>query len=591
MGTDSTRGLARLLRLARGVALAPADEERYQHERGERNRRAIRAAIAILIPFHLLGAVLFWPAGGPIAQLGDFDATLCLVNIVVIPIVLGLVGLALYVEPGRPLGRWRSWATDLYALAYVLFGVALSVNAQRKNGNINLFTIAILGNTLLLRQQAWAMVTNNLVGLVALIVGVVTLQPERELRMMAVTPALTVVMIGVVLSRINVSAARAEVAARLTIERQRAELAASHDQLAELNRDLERRVREHVDEIVSRATEIEKLNRHLSAQVIDRSRHLARAFKALGPGRPVTLDVGSTLDGRVEIRGHLGAGAWGDVYLGHDRILERDVAVKVLRLDAGVARDTWVRFAAEAGAAASIRHPGVVHTFHVGVTEDGRLYQLQDLVDGVTLAATLERGGGWPAHAVARIGGQLADALAAAHAAGIVHRDVKPSNVMLTPASPGVRLPDFGVSRTLTPGAGGSTGNDMVGTPLYMAPEQIAAPDTVGAPCDVYALGVVLHELCAGAPPFVGGTAKLLHAHLERPAPRLDEALAPAALADLIVACLAKEPAARPTARALADALTALADAGGAPAAEALRPPAIDPARGGAAATLRQDAL
>ena len=570
----SARNAARL----RGVPLSAADEARYEAERVLHNRRSIRAAAMVLLPIHALVALVFWPAGGLVDGASSFRGVICLADLLMIPLVLTSLGLLLVVEPRWSPRWWQGWAADLYALAYVLIGVALSVNAQRMNGNLNIFTLALMGNALLIRQRAWAVAAQTGIGLALLIAGIWWIQPSLELRRMAIAPALTAAGIALLLSRLAVASARNELVARLTIERQRAELEVSHREQAALNRELERRVREQVEEIVVRATEIEKLNRHLATQVVERSRHLARAFRALGPGTTRTLAPGTIFAGRVEILGHLGAGAWGDVYRGHDRILERDVAVKVLRQDCGVSTGAWVRFAAEAGAAAAVRHPCVVHTLHVGVADDGRLYQLQELIDGVTLAEALERGGTWPASSAARLGGELAAALAAAHAAGIVHRDVKPSNVMLTAAAPGVRLLDFGISKTLTPGTDGSTGIDLVGTPICMAPEQIAEPESVSPAADVYALGVLLHELIAGEPPFVGGMAKLLHQHLEQAPPRLDDARAPAPLADLVLRCLAKDPRARPTAREVADVLGAFADTAGAPPPERLPRPALEQA-------------
>ena len=579
MGAPDVPGLLRRLgRLLAGVPLPGEGEERYQVERLARNRRNVRATVLALAPAHLLAFALYWPPGGPLPHLPEFRATVCLANLLIVPLALGLAALVTWVEPRRWPGRWRGWGTDLFALIYVLFSTGLSINAQRVNGNINVFTLTMLALGLLLRQRAWATLLVMGTGLAALVGGIMWVQPVRDLQVMALSPAVAVTALAFVMARINVATARAELAARMLIERQGAELTQSHAELGALNQELEQRVRSQVDEIVARAREIEKLNQHLRAQVIDRSRQLAQALKSLGPRTQHTLEPGQTIDGRVEIRGRLGSGAMGDVYRGADRILERDVAVKVLRPDSGVSSDIWVRFAAEAEAAAAVHHPCVVHTLHVGVTEDGRLYQLQELIDGINLATTLVEGERWPALAAARIGARVADALAAAHAAGVVHRDVKPSNVMITTRAPGVHLLDFGVSKSREPGAAaaGATGrNDMVGTPIYMAPEQISAPETVAAPCDVYALGVLLHELVAGKPPFVGNAARLLEQHLTAPAPRLPEELAPPALSALIQRCLAKAPGARPTARELAAELGALADAAGIPAAELLERPRL----------------
>ncbi len=575
MGAPDVPGLLRRLgRLLAGVPLPGEGEERYQVERLARNRRNVRATVLALAPAHLLAFALYWPAGGPIQHLPEFRATVCLANLLIVPLALGLAALVTWVEPRWWPGRWRGWGTDLFALIYVLFSTGLSINAQRINGNINVFTLTMLALGLLLRQRAWATLLVMGTGLCTLVVGIMWVQPVRDLQVMALSPAIAVSALAFVMARINVATTRAELAARMLIERQGAELSQSHAELGALNQELEQRVQSQVEEIVARAREIEKLNQHLRAQVIDRSRQLAQALKSLGPRTQHTLEPGQTIDGRVEIRGRLGSGAMGDVYRGADRILERDVAVKVLRPDSGVSSDIWVRFAAEAEAAAAVQHPCVVPTLHVGITEAGRLYQLQDLVEGTTLAATLVQGERWPALAAARIGARLADALAAAHDVGVVHRDVKPGNVMISTHAPGLHLLDFGVSRSLDGLNAGATGHAvMVGTPVYMSPEQIAAPDTVAPPADVYALGVLMYELIKGQPPFMGDVGSLLHLHVHQPAPELPAALAPAALAELVARCLAKQPAARPTAHEVAEALAALADAAGVAAVEALPRP------------------
>jgi serine/threonine-protein kinase len=216
-----------------------------------------------------------------------------------------------------------------------------------------------------------------------------------------------------------------------------------------------------------------------------------------------------------------------------------------------------------------------VRTLHVGISDEGRMYQLQDLVEGMSLDWIIRHHEAWPAAHAARIGSVTADALASAHESGIVHRDVKASNVMLTQSAPGVRLLDFGVSklrdaigRATLPGA-------IVGTPAYMAPEQITDADQVDSPVDVYALGVLVHELIAGRPPFEGSVVAMLDRHLSEPPPRLAPELAEAGLAELVYRCLSKRAEDRPTAAHLASALRDIADREDAPPAERLPYPPI----------------
>ena len=569
-----------LARVVSGVPLEPAAEEVYERERRAHNRRAAVVVMLVLVPVHLLSVVVYWRDVGPRGAPEDFHATVSLVHLLALPWIAALTALLVLVAP-----RWRrpgltDAGTDLFALSYVLLGAVLSANAQRLNGNVNVLMIALLGSGVVLRQRGVSAIVIPAAGLVCFFALVPLVQDDPARRLAAFAPAIATSVIAVVASRLTVAAARAQIATRLTIEAQRAELAEKRDELGRLNQRLEERVAAQVDEIVARAREIEKLNHHLRAQVIDRSRQLAHALRGAGPRAERALAEGELLDGRVEIGARIGAGAMGEVYRGADRILGRDVAVKVPRADSGVSTDVWVRFAAEAEAAAAVHHPVVVHTLHVGITDDGRLYQLQELVDGVSLSTTLAEGATWPPAHAARLAAAIADALATAHAAGVVHRDVKPGNVMLTATPPGVRLLDFGISKVHEGGAGEAVG-EVIGTPAFMAPEQITAPTAVGSAADVYALGALIAELVTGAPPFLGDGRAQMHAHVHQPAPRLPPARAPADLADLVARCLDKDPARRPTAREAHAALTAIADAGGAPAAHALpRPQATLPPQG-----------
>jgi serine/threonine-protein kinase len=163
---------------------------------------------------------------------------------------------------------------------------------------------------------------------------------------------------------------------------------------------------------------------------------------------------------------------------------------------------------------------------------------------------------------VARLGSVLADALAAAHALDIVHRDVKPQNVMLTPRPPGCRLLDFGLAklRRSLVSADLTEAGTVIGTPQFLSPEQIATPHQVGGPSDVYALGMVLYLCAAARFPFDAiAPLEWLHAHGHLAPTPLVAPGVPDALAALIMACLAKDPAARPTARTLGDGLAAIA--------------------------------
>jgi hypothetical protein len=352
------------------------------------------------------------------------------------------------------------------------------------------------------------------------------------------------------------------------LEARSAELRAAREELVRLNGELEARVAEQVGVIVGRAKEIEALNVQLQEKVLERSRELAVALRRLS-GRERggdALEAGQVLAGRVEIDRLLGSGGAGNVYLGTDLLTGQQVAVKVLHADLESDPTLMRRFVGEVAAAAAITYPGIIKTLHIDVTTEGRIFQIMEYVEGTDLASRRLQGP-LASAAVARIGAEIARALAAAHAIGVIHRDIKPSNVILCASAPGIRVLDFGISKitverhrelyaTLT------RADDFVGTPQYSSPEQIDNPATVTPKADVYSLGVLLYEML-GPPPFAAsGAVAMLLAHIHDVP--LDVRLAvpdvPEELATLLARCLAKSPDARPTATELADALSEIAD-------------------------------
>ena len=200
---------------------------------------------------------------------------------------------------------------------------------------------------------------------------------------------------------------------------------------------------------------------------------------------------------------------------------------------------------------------------HVGITKEGLLFQVQELVEGETLARA--RGTSkWRAADVARLGSVLAEALAAAHVASVVHRDVKPANVILTTAAPGLKLLDFGIAK-LEDGesTSGTRTGTALGTPAFMAPEQIDRAADVTDRADVYAAAITMFLLLTARYPFEGLSAQeimLGHQVLEAPDARSIEPTIPEPLAALLKACLAKDPASRPTAKSLMHDLARIAD-------------------------------
>jgi serine/threonine-protein kinase len=276
--------------------------------------------------------------------------------------------------------------------------------------------------------------------------------------------------------------------------------------------------------------------------------------------------------GRYEIVRPLGHGAMATVDLAHDVELDRPVALK--RLAENLARDEDLRrrFVREARLAARLAHPNVVRVFDVG-EDEGRPFIAMEYVDGETLADLVARRGPLPASEVASLGRQACAGLAAAHAAGLVHRDVKPQNLLL--GTDGVlKLGDFGIA-VGHDGTRLTLAGTVLGTVGYLAPEQ-ARGEQVTAAADIYALGAVLYELLTGQPSRSAESLTELSAigSFEPPDPSIRIPGAPAELVAAVASCLAVRPEDRPpSAASLARMLAPVA-----PEAETLALPA-DPSR------------
>jgi len=263
------------------------------------------------------------------------------------------------------------------------------------------------------------------------------------------------------------------------------------------------------------------------------------------------LQIGAEfLDYRIEER--IGQGGMGVVYRAYDLRLKRTVALKVVAPDLELDERFRARFARESELAMSLEHPNVVPIHDAGEV-DGRLYLTMRLVVGTDLRALLRAEGALvPSRALA-IASQIANALDAAHARGLVHRDVKPSNVLLD-GDEHVYLADFGLTRRLEEqGANAGEGRSL-GTPAYLAPEQIEG-ERVGGPADVYSLGCLLYECLTGRPPFSGDSRLAVGwAHLEErpPSASAHEPNLPLAIDSVIQRSMAKAPDERyPTCTAL----------------------------------------
>jgi eukaryotic-like serine/threonine-protein kinase len=252
------------------------------------------------------------------------------------------------------------------------------------------------------------------------------------------------------------------------------------------------------------------------------------------------------VESRYQVERELGRGAMSTVYLARDHELERPVALKVL--DDRVAGDDGLkeRFVREARLAASLSHPNVVTIFDTG-QDEGRPYIVMECVDGRTLAERLDEEGPLPPAEIAAIGAQICAGLEHAHAAGLVHRDLKPGNLIERSEDGTIKIADFGIAHAADVTGLTETGT-ILGTASYLAPEQ-ADGGQISPATDLYALGVVLYELVAGRPPFsFGSLAEIGVKQRLGPPPPLRGA--PEWLEVVILRCLAPEPDDRPASAA-----------------------------------------
>jgi hypothetical protein len=529
------------------VALSPEARAQLEDVRHETAAHRVLPLACVLLTMHLVSVVVygvFAPTPSPrhvrwAAQLTSIHAAYV------------VVAIALIVASARRL----RFTGDAFAVVYVTYGALVSANTHLIRDNVEVFLAAVILVTVFIPLRTGVAATVLAGGVLLLFAGVRLVGAGSNAWLGIRGDALPTALVALAISRFQLRALAREIEQRRVIARQQRQLEQANEHLAAANRDLAVRVDNQSTALRSVALEADHLDRQLRARVRDRAEALRRAVAARDMD-PFGADItpGTLLGDRFFVRSVLGRGGMGTVYRCEDRLIETDVALKTLITPRDPA--AILRFMTEVQAMAAIRHPAVVRPLSVDVTDDGRAFVVQELVEGTTLSLWRARRRTLPVGHVLRLGATLADALAAAHRERVVHLDVKPSNVMLTTAAPGLKLLDFGIAWLR---AGEGRPNVAAGTTVYMAPELLDGADAIGDRADVFALGVTLASLLTGP----------------RSTRALDACGAPAELADLLARCAARAPSGRPTAGELALAFDELASRSGAPPLDELHRQAL----------------
>lgn len=536
------------------AALSADELADYEQRRVTRLHRILRVGLPLGVLGHLSAAAFFTRV-----ERVSFAQTQWLETMLRLHAIAALfdvcVVLALNVSTKRlRASRFRTAMFEAILRFYPLFGALLAGNAQRTHGSYGAFVVCVMASATASIDARSSMFVHA-AGATILSLAIIVMQHDPALRAAALTTVIATALLGFGWSRISVHNLVNEVRSHW------AELLA--------RKSLEDRVDGQVREIFTYVDEIARLNRHLDAQVQQRSKELSLALARLAEGASGrrTITAGTIVASRFVVDAPLNT--TGSVWLADDRVSDSRVVLRVAQASSAVELDAFNKMLAEIQTLTSVHHAAFVRTVHIDLTEDGFLVQALEYVPGLSVEKWVRTNGALPPPMVARIGALVAGALSEGHARGMLHRSITPAHVLLSAFSPGARLLGFGSVRGVLRGTAANTVLSGV-DPEYVAPDYLrdeSSEQITDGRADVYSLGLLLYFALAARSPYAPTTgAGWLKAHASEAPTPLGSVIknVPTELSALVMRCLAKDTAARPTAEQLAEALDRFANAQGA---------------------------
>ncbi len=347
---------------------------------------------------------------------------------------------------------------------------------------------------------------------------------------------------------------------RLRWQRAQRNLASTNRKLHEIEDELTARVDAQLSTILEKRRDVQRLHRLLHAPGSDGAAEAQSLSSRPDASFQEPYEPGTIVGGRARIERFIASGGFGDVFLATDLTLREEVVVKVMRPSEDTTPADFKRFLLEAAAASAVHHEAIVRIYHVDIDARGSPFLLSEHIVGTTLGHIIDSGPIEPAMALAIVS-VVVDALSAVHRAGLVHRDIKPDNIMLSRATPGVKILDFGVSQFVNESFDLTNAGQLIGSVGYMAPERFrsrAGGSEIGVACDVFSVGMLLWECIAGSHPFdeletFAIVAKMAKGDIPRLTTQAPDV--PLALVDFIQTMLSPLPADRPDLSSVATSL------------------------------------